>query len=244
MKIATKLFFAIALLAVTVSAAEYLPLPAGLIPLDSAEGTRLLEESTARANFYPLMAHFTSQQKLSYCGVASAVTVLNTLHLTNTPMCETLNGKVAYFDQINFFNKATEEAVPQATVLKQGFTLKQWTAAIASYGLKTESWHCGSAKGQADLDTFLAHAKSALQNTNQFLVINFSRKSLEQAGTGHFSPVGAYNEKANKFLVLDVATFKYPPFWVDANLLWRAMTNEDSVSKISRGFVVITANSK
>ena len=74
-------------------------------------------------------------------------------------------------------------------------------------------------------------AKAALQNTNQLFVINFSRKSLGQAGTGHFSPIGAYNEQANKFLVLAEALFKYPAFWVDANALWDSLATVDSVSK-------------
>ena len=221
--------------------AGHLTLPDGLIPLQSAEGTRLLEESGARANFYALIQHLTSQQKLSYCGVASAVTVLNTLQLTNTPLCQSLDNKVAFFDQVNFFTKPVEQVVPQSVVLKQGFTLEQWAGAVGSYGVKTEAWHCGTADGQADYAAFLAHAKAALVNSNQFLVVNFSRKVLKQAGTGHFSPVGAYNGKANKFLVLDVAQFKYPAFWVDANLLWEAMATVDSVSLKNRGFVVLTA---
>jgi hypothetical protein len=225
-------------------AADTLPLPPGLIPLQSEAGTRLLEASAARTNFYALIQHLVSQQRLSYCGVASAVTVLNTLHPTNTPLCATLDGKVAYFDQVNFFTKPVEQVVPQSVVDKQGFTLEQWAAAVGSYGVKTEAWHCGAAGGQADFATFLAHAKTALQSTNQFLVVNFSRKTLAQTGNGHFSPVGAYNEKENKFLVLDVAQFKYPAFWVDAKLLWQAMDTEDSVSKKNRGFVIITANSK
>ena len=248
MKPTQKLFVAAAVVllaaagAITAFAAETWTLPAGLIPLQSPAGTRLLEESDARENFYALIQHLTSQQKLSYCGVASAVTVLNTLRPTNTPLCETLDGKVAYFDQLNFFTAPVEQVVPQSVVVKQGFTLEQWAAAVGSYGVRTEVWHCGGANGQADCTAFLTRAKAALRTTNQFLVVNFSRKTLHQAGTGHFSPIGAYNEKENKMLVLDVAVFKYPAFWVDADLLWRAMNTEDSVSKKNRGFVIITAN--
>lgn len=225
-------------------AAETLPLPTGLISLQSTEGTRLLEASGSRANFYALIQHMNSQQKLSYCGVASAVTVLNTLQPTNTPLCDTLDGKVAYFDQMNFFSKPVEQIVAQSVVVKQGFTLQEWSGAVATYGVKTEAWHCGTAAGQADYTNFVARAKAALQNTNQLLVINFSRQSLGQAGNGHFSPIGAYNEQANKFLVLDVALFKYPAFWVDGKALWESLATVDSVSKKNRGFVIVTSNMK
>ena len=216
------------------------PLPAGLIPIQSVEGTRLLEESGARANFYALIQQLTSQQNLSYCGVASAVTVLNTIRPTNTPPCESLEGKVHFFDQVNFFSQPVEQVVAQSVVARQGFTLEEWTGAMRTWGVKAEAWHCGTREGQADYDAFLEHAKAALKSTNQFLVVNFSRKTLAQAGKGHFSPISAYNEKANKFLVLDVAQFKYPVFWVDANLLWQSMNTVDSVSKTNRGFVIVT----
>ena len=219
------------------------PLPAGMISLQSPEGVRLLETSGARANFYALIQHLTTQQRPTYCGVASAVTILNTVRPSDTPVSDSLNGKFAWFDQVNFFSKAVEQVIPQTEVQKHGFSLDQWAAAISTYDVKIEKWHCGEAAGEADYAAFLAKAKDALASTNQYLVVNFLRKSLGQTGrTGHFSPVGAYNEKENKFLVLDVAQFKYPAFWVDAKLLWEAMNTGDSISAKHRGFVIITAN--
>jgi hypothetical protein len=223
---------------------DVLPLPAGLISLQSPEGVSLLETSGARANFYALIQHLTAQQRTTYCGVASAVTVLNTLHPSDTPVSDALNGNFAWFDQSNFFSKAVEQVIPQSTVQQRGFSLDQWAAAIATYDVKIEKWHCGDRgrDGEADYATFVTKAKAALGSTNQYLVVNFLRKALGQVGkTGHFSPVAAYNEKENKFLVLDVAQFKYPAFWVDAKLLWDAMNTGDSVSGKHRGFVIITA---
>ncbi|HTB84113.1 MAG TPA: phytochelatin synthase family protein [Candidatus Sulfotelmatobacter sp.] len=219
------------------------PLPAGMISLQSPEGIRLLETSGARANFYALIQHLTTQQRPTYCGVASAVTVLNTVRPSNTPVSDSLNGKFAWFDQVNFFSKAVEQVIPQSTVQQHGFSLDQWAAAMSTYDVKIEKWHCGDADGEANYAAFLAKATAALTSTNEYLVVNFLRKSLGQTGrTGHFSPVGAYNEKENKFLVMDVAQFKYPAFWVDAKLLWDAMNTGDSVSAKHRGFVVVTAN--
>jgi len=219
------------------------PLPAGQIPLDSEAGIRLLEESGARASFYSLIQHLAWQQTPTYCGVASAVTVLNTLHPTNTPLCATLGGKIAIFDQQNFFTPRVEQVVAQSVVAKQGFTLDEWTRAVGSYGLKTEAFHCGDASGLTGFTEFLDRAKKTLARKDQFLVVNFERKAMGQAGkTGHFSPVGAYNEQENKFLVLEVAIFKYPVYWVDAELLWKAMSTQDRVSQKNRGFVIVSQN--
>jgi Phytochelatin synthase len=215
-------------------------LPTGLISLSSPEGERLLDTSGARTSFYKLTQSFTTQQKSTYCGVATAVTVLNAVHPSDTPPCDTLNGKIKYFDQDNFFSKAVEEVIPQTKVQQHGFTLSQWAAAVGTYVVQVEKWHCGTNDDEADYAKFVAKAKSALASTNQFLVVNFLRRSLGQTGkVGHFSPVGAYNEKENKMLVLDVARFHYPPFWVDAKSLWDAMNTGDEDKH--RGFVIITA---
>jgi hypothetical protein len=46
-------------------------------------------------------------------------------------------------------------------------------------------------------------------------------------GGGHFSPLAAYHEESDSFLVMDVARYKYPPFWVHADLLCQAMATPD-----------------
>jgi hypothetical protein len=218
----------------------YLKLPEGQIPLHSAAGIKLLEESSARANFYHLIQHLCWQQTLSTCGVATAVTILNTMQLANAPLCETLDKEYAHFDQSNFFSTEVEKVIPRSVVAKIGFTLEEWAAAMATYGMKAEPFHCGQGEGETGFEAFIAGAKSALKNPNQYLVVNFQRKALGQVGTGHFCPVGAYNEKESKMLILEVAIFEYPVFWVDAKLLWNAMNTRDKVSQKNRGFVVLT----
>ena len=57
--------------------------------------------------------------------------------------------------------------------------------------------------------------------------------------SGHFSPLGAYNEAADKFLLMDVARYKYPPYWADAAQLFASMGGTDLSSGSSRGYVVV-----
>lgn len=44
----------------------------------------------------------------------------------------------------------------------------------------------------------------------------------------------------DRFLIMDVANYKYPLTWAKAEVLWVAMNTLDSESKRSRGFVLIT----
>src|SRR5262249_54879780 len=58
--------------------------------------------------------------------------------------------------------------------------------------------------------------------------------------SGHFSPLAAYNAQADRFLVMDVARYKYPPVWAKADALFNAMNTSDPVSSQSRGYLLIS----
>ena len=74
---------------------------------------------------------------------------------------------------------------------------------------------------------------------DQFVVVNFSRKVLGQTGGGHFSPIGGFHAAKDLVLVMDVARFKYPPYWVPLVDLWKAMTQVDDLTGETRGYFVI-----
>ena len=57
---------------------------------------------------------------------------------------------------------------------------------------------------------------------------------------GHISPVAAYNEESDQFLILDVSRYKYPPVWVDTETLWASTNTIDQVSQKTRGIVLIS----
>ena len=68
------------------------------------------------------------------------------------------------------------------------------------------------------------------------------RKTLGEERGGHISPLGAYDEKADRFLILDVARYKYPPVWVKTSDLFDAMNTTDSDNNNkTRGYAVVLA---
>lgn len=62
-----------------------------------------------------------------------------------------------------------------------------------------------------------------------------------RAGGGHFSPIGGYHASTDSALVLDVARFKYPPYWVALSDLWRASLKVDEETGKSRGWFELKA---
>jgi glutathione gamma-glutamylcysteinyltransferase len=82
--------------------------------------------------------------------------------------------------------------------------------------------------------------ESGKRSAGGFLVVSFGRSSLGQTGDGHFSPVAAYHEETDRVLILDVARFKYAPYWVSVPDLYAAMEVGDEANEgKSRGWFLL-----
>ncbi len=75
---------------------------------------------------------------------------------------------------------------------------------------------------------------------DSFCIVNFSRSHLGQTGDGHFSPIGGYHQAKDLVLVMDVARFKYPPFWVPLRELYDSMRVVDKETGQPRGYFLVT----
>jgi len=80
------------------------------------------------------------------------------------------------------------------------------------------------------------------QRPTSFLIVTYMRKVLGQTGTGHFSPIGAYDESSDHVLILDTARFKYGPHWVPLELVFEALLPLDPDTEKSRGYMVLGYN--
>lgn len=72
------------------------------------------------------------------------------------------------------------------------------------------------------------------------MAVSYSRRSLGQTGSGHFSPVGGYSSaNGGMVLILDVARFKYPSYWVPIRLLFESLIPIDNSTGQPRGYSVL-----
>eukprot|EP00521_Asterionellopsis_glacialis_P011574 CAMPEP_0195306766 /NCGR_PEP_ID=MMETSP0707-20130614/37367_1 /TAXON_ID=33640 /ORGANISM="Asterionellopsis glacialis, Strain CCMP134" /LENGTH=537 /DNA_ID=CAMNT_0040370993 /DNA_START=87 /DNA_END=1700 /DNA_ORIENTATION=- len=77
------------------------------------------------------------------------------------------------------------------------------------------------------------------QGSQGILVVSFARSSLGQTGEGYFSPIAAYQEDTDSVLVMDVARFKYAPYWVAVKDLYNAMQPLDGITNRPRGWFLL-----
>lgn len=222
----------LSLAAPTVSA-ETLPLPPGLVGFDSAEGEALLVGADSRKDYFALAQHFVTQRNQAFCGVASIAMVLNALALP-APVTPDL-APFGSFDQENVFTPQTEAVIPRATIEKIGMTLDQVGGVLSSYGLDVDIHHAAD----SSLEEFRRLASEELDSPGGFVIVNYLRAAIGQEKGGHISPLAAYDADTDRFLILDVSRYKYPPVWVSAADLYAAMNTTDSDNdNRTRGFVV------
>ncbi|WP_017318665.1 phytochelatin synthase family protein [Mastigocladopsis repens] len=217
--------------------AQTLTLPKNLIAFNSQEGEKLLFESQSRKDFLPLSMQFVTQNNQAYCGVASIVMVLNGLQIPAPEAQQYSPYRV--FTQENFFNnEATRKVLAPEVVSRMGMTLEQIGQFLVSYNVKVKVYHAAD----TNLQAFRKLALENLKQPDNYILVNYLRKEIGQEKGGHISPLAAYNEKTDRFLIMDVSRYKYPPVWVKTADLWKAMATADSVSGKTRGFVFISRN--
>jgi hypothetical protein len=221
-----------------VAQAQTLPLPDNLIDLRSHQGEDLLRESDAYEAFVPLSVNFVTQENQAFCGVASIVMVLNAMQLPapSVPAYDPYHT----FTQDNFLNEKTEAILPREVLSNQGMTLDQLGALLATQPVKVEVHHAAD----SSLDAFRKVARDYLGAEGRFVIVNYLRKAIGQEKGGHISPLAAYDAETDRFLILDVSRYKYPPVWVMASQLFDAMNTTDSDNQNkTRGFVLVMKSS-
>jgi len=173
-----------------------------LIDALSDSGSDLLAESEYKSDYAPLTTYFVTQDNLAYCGVASGVMVLNALDVERP--VSPAHAPDRLFTQANFFNPRAQGIHPADDVAREGMTLSQLAMILKSNGVRAEAVFAED----SSLAAFRDQAKSVLADDTSYLLVNYKRAELGQEYGGHISPIAAYNEEHDRFLILDVSRYK------------------------------------
>lgn len=211
--------------------AEALP---DVIYWDTPAGKQLRAHMSADADYWALSPNFTAQVSQSYCSVASAITVLNSLPIQKP--VDPRYAPYAYFTQENYFSPQVSKVIEAQTVLQQGMTREEMTRTLNANGAQARS----IAGDTLTDDSLRELLQRALGDDGQFVLANYLRAVFHQVGGGHWSALAAYDAESDHVLILDVAKYKYPPVWVSLHSLREAIATLDSTSGQSRGLVLVS----
>ncbi|MCC6624453.1 MAG: phytochelatin synthase [Deltaproteobacteria bacterium] len=233
-----------------------------LVPFASEESAARLERSRHKADFFALANHFEGQIHGGMCGPTTAVIVLNALRVARaeglpidrSAIPERFHAQIpprfdpffARYTQRGFFDDPrvagvkTEEVfygAPPAPGDKPdpGMQLRQLHAIFVAYGLESTLRIVDDRMDEAAIRRELM---DDLARPDGYVVVNYTRKVLDQDGGGHISPVGAYDEASDSFLVLDVNPNRGKTWaWVPTRRLVAAMRTFDTNE--NRGYLLV-----
>jgi len=220
------------------------------------------------ASYIPLSEHYVNQSDPAFCGVTTLLMVLNAFGVdpnirwrggwryfgnedTLLALCCLTKERVARI------GITMEEFKRLATCQGLNVTMKRPPSNVASTSTSesggTGGDSCSVEDFRNDVRNILCAAdhvpiakesdateeKEPQTSLHGLIVVSFGRAGLGQTGEGHYSPLAAYHEDSDKVLVLDVARFKYQPYWVSVQDLYNAMALEDPVSHQPRGWYLL-----
>ena len=169
-------------------------------PLEAWSGA--VPSQSYAQDFAALARGFRPQIYRSFCGPATIETILRAY------------GDVEA-DQASIFPSLSEKL----DTFYSGMSLAELAQLAQAAGLRTEIAYADT----LDLTTFRTRLQTNLAHPGDFVVVNYDRRVLKQSGAGHISPIAAYDESRDAFLILDEAAYRYPFTWVPAPLLYEAV---------------------
>ncbi len=221
------------------AAGTELKLPASLTAYSSVEGAKDFTAATNKASFWQLSRFFITQKNQAYCGVASLAIVLNALNVPRP--YSSAYAPYRLYNQDNIFIPEVVKLFKPLFISGHGLTLQQLSQFAAVFPVTVNYYHADAS--DKAFERFKARTLEALSSNKHYVIVNFSRKGIKEVGGGHFSPLAAYDKASDRFLLMDVSRYKYPPVWVKAKTLWQAMATKDTTSKNNRGYLVFEAKS-
>jgi hypothetical protein len=237
--------------------------PVALVKFASPEGAARLEKAKAKTDFFALAGHFEAQVNGGMCGPASSVIVLNALRVdgskvqlprdTSTVPPEVLarlpkgieaglarytqtaliaDAKFASVKPLDQFYGKPKDAKSKPS---PGLQLRELAGVLQAQGLSVDVRLVDAA---AKEDAIVKEIADNVGRGGDFVIVNYLRSVLGQAGGGHHSPVGAYDEASKSFLVLDTNPTEGKGWaWIPASALVAAMRTPDAVE--NRGYLVV-----
>ncbi|MCB0403721.1 MAG: hypothetical protein KDD51_02980 [Bdellovibrionales bacterium] len=225
---------------------------------DEAAEVRL-GRAEAKKDFFVLANQFQSQTDKISCGPTTATVVLNALRLTNGAFTKPVDTSLLdkkltknlpegfdarierYTPNVFFSENATKIKTPSQLYGEPvqgkkdfGLQLRQLHNMLLAHGLSST---IRVVDDSLSADTIREEIKANLAKAGDFVVVNYKRSELGQEGGGHISPIGAYDQTTDSFLVMDVNPSKAPWVWVTTEALIKAMKTMDTVE--NRGYLLV-----
>lgn len=197
-----------------------------------------------KTDFWKLIPYYIPQHNDKACGVASSIMVLNALIAGER---NTADGKNVDVDEIIKLAPAYKK---RTGTKGKGFTLDELGETLTTllenapdgpYTVDVQRFDGKDKK--AEMKRLLKLLTSNEKNAGDFIIANFLQSVLTgdpDGSVGHIAPIGAFDAKRKRVLILDPDRKYYQPYWVPYEKLFDAINTTDPGPSLKRGLVIIT----
>ena len=200
---------------------------------NSPEAIPIQKRLSENADFWRIVPHLTTQKTQTYCGISSAITVLNVLG--SSQHGDPVYYPYKYLTQDSFFTPSVLPYLSPDTVMSRGADITELRHAMEAHDVQVKTIY-GDDISAHQLRNLLSQT---LKSSDQYILVNYYRPYIGQSGDGHWSVLGAYDAESDRVLIMDVARFHYLPAWVRITDLLNAINTIDSLGN-TRGLLIIT----
>lgn len=214
-------------------------LPASCIKFSSKDGKAIFKDSMIQnqcSMYLHLSEVFNKQSEPAFCGISTLCMILNCLSVDPTIIH---GSRGIWRGPWRWYHEDLLDCCrPLPYILKNGISMRELQCLAQCNGLACTAT-CISDSSIALFRDIVVQLCGQL-DPSEYLVVNYDRKALGQTGSGHFSPIAAYETSRDMVLLYDVAQFKYPPHWVLLTDMVEAMQSVDPQTGQSRGYMVMS----
>ncbi|CAF4315613.1 unnamed protein product, partial [Rotaria sordida] len=187
--------------------------PSLIIPLSSSVGQEIFSNSSHVA-YDRLNTHFEGQEHLSFCGIACATILLNTLLPYQN------------WSQSNIYSNVARNH------MSNGITLSKLSYVLEKCGLRSRIRYCED-------KTIEEQFRKDLRKEKNFLIVNYLRQFKEKNKNhihrgGHLSLIAGFNQITDHVLILDTSHTRFPHHWLSVKDLIQMMCTYDKMSSRPR----------
>lgn len=203
-------------------------------------------------DFWALIGYYVPQINGASCSAASIAMVMNAARstwalsaedrlITQSELLEKLEGQ----KDLHWKQRLSAGGFQGEHGLTLDLLGKATEAAFQAYGFKQVAVKVVHVLDSSPGTKKAIHEilKQNEKSTQDFVIANFNQQTFtDDSAVGHISPVAAYDETAQKVLILDPDRDYYEPYWVSLETFVRGMATRDASAQLNRGLVVIRIN--
>lgn len=195
-------------------------------------------------DFWALISHYVPQQDGRSCSLASFTMALNALESHQNPRSaeDRLLTQKTFLDLVGDLppiRRFFTGLVPGKTISLEEFG-QIGTAALLRRGKKGYRAEVILAEGKDWKDRVVKALRANERSDRDLILANYLQSVLTgdpEGKVGHVAPVGAFDEKAGRVLILDPDREYYEPYWVSLDAFLKGLETPDADSGKNRGIL-------